>query len=135
MAKTIEVIADLTLELDGDKVKVMNDTDGDLVILFPNKKVLGKFLKTRFATNTGFSSLNRVNKLLLEQKQPVILRINNEDWVILGHYSNPVIKYAKLAPLLLDNSLSDRNSWYIAASVVSGGVMAALLYSLIKKQS
>ena len=135
MAKTIEVIADLTLELDGDKVKVTNDTDGDLVILFPNKQVLGKFIRTRFATNTGFNSLNKVNKLLLEQKQPVILRINNEDWVILGHYDNPVIKYSKLAPLLLNNSLSDRSNWYIAAGVLSGGVVAALLYSLIRKRN
>lgn len=135
MAKTIEVIADLTLELDGDKVKVTNDTDGDLVILFPDKRVLGKFLKTRFAINTGFNSLNRVNKLLLEQQQPVILRVNNEDWVVLGHYNNPVVKYAKLAPLLLNDSLSDRNNWYIAAGAIGGGLVAALLYTLVKKRN
>ena len=135
MAKTIEVIADLTLELDGDKVKVTNDTDGDLVILFSDKKALGRFLKTRFAMDTGFNSLTKVNKLLLEQKQPVILRVNNEDWVVLGHYDNPVIQYAKLAPLLLDSSLSDHRTWYIAAGVIGGGLLAALLYTLIKRQS
>ena len=135
MAKTIEVTADLTIELDGDQVKVTNDTDGDLVILFPHKKVLGKFLKTRFAINTGFNSLNRVNKLLLEQQQPVILRVNHEDWVILGHYDNPVVKYAKLAPLLFNDSLSNRNNWYIAAGAIGGGLMTALLYTLIKRRS
>ena len=135
MANAIEVIGDLTLELDGDKVKVTNDTDGDLVILFSDKKVLGKFLKTRFSLNTGFNSLNRVNKLLLEQKQPVILRVNNEDWVILGHYDNPVIKYTKLAPLLLDNPLSDRTPWYIAAGAICGGFVAALIYTLVKRQN
>ena len=84
MAKTIEVIADLTLELDGDKVRVTNDADGDLVILFPDKRTLGKFMKTRLALDQGFNSLNRVNKLLKEQQQPVILRVNNEEWDHLG---------------------------------------------------
>ena len=123
------------MELDGDKVKVTNDNDGDLVILFPDKKTLGKFLKTRLSLNTGFSSLNRVNKLLKEKKQPVILRVNNEDWVILGHYDNPVIKYAKLAPLLFNNTLSDRNAWYIVAGVIGGSITAALLYIFIKRRN
>lgn len=135
MAKTIEIIADLTLALDGEKVKVTNDSDGDLVVLFPNKKVLAKFLKTRFALNTGFNSLNRVNKLLREQQQPVILRVNNEDWVILGHYPNPVIKYTKLAPLLLDNSLSNRSSWYAMAGIAGGIVGGFLLYTIVKRRN
>lgn len=135
MAKTIEVIADLTIALDGDKVRVTNDSDGDLVILFPDKKVLAKFLKTRFALNTGFNSLNRVNKRLLEQKQPVILRVNQEDWVILGHYTNPVIKYNKLAPILLDNTFSDRSSWYMIAGAIGSGIVGFLLYTLIKKRN
>lgn len=135
MAKTIEITADLTLELDGSTVKVTNDSDGDLVILFPDKRTLGKFLKTRFAVNTGFSSLNRVNKLLRKQKQPVILRVDNEDWVVLGHYDNPVIKYAKLAPLLLNDTLSDRTSWYIVGGVIGGSIAAALLYYLVKRRS
>lgn len=135
MAKTIEITADLTLELDGEKVKVTNDSDGDLVIHFPSKKTLGKFLKTRFALDSGFNSLNRVNKRLQQEKQPVILRVNNEDWIILGHYDNPVVKYAKLAPLLLNRTISDRTPWYIAASVVGGSLVAALLYNLIKRQN
>ncbi len=134
MAKTIEVTADLTLELDGDTVQVTNDSDGDLVILFPDRKTLSKFLRTRFAVNTGFRSLNRANKLLREQKQPVILRVDQEDWVVLGHYDNPVIKYAKLAPLLLDGTFSDRRSWYVVGGVVGGSVAAALLYYLIKRR-
>ena len=135
MAKTIEVLADLTLALDGDEVKVTNDPDGDLVILFSDKNVLKKFLKTRFATGTRFSSLNQANKVLLERKQPVILRVNNEDWVILGHYDSPVVKYAKLAPLLLNQSLSDRTNWYVVAGALGGGVVAALLYLLVKRRS
>lgn len=134
MAKTIEVIADLTLELDGDKVRVTNDADGDLVILFPDKRTLGKFMKTRLALDQGFNSLNRVNKLLKEQQQPVILRVNNEDWIILGHYDNPVVKYNKVAPLLLNNTFSDRKPWYIIAGVVGGSLTAALLYYLIKRR-
>ena len=135
MAKTIEITADLTLELDGDTVKVTNDKDGDLVILFPDKRTLGKFLKTRFAVNTGFSSLNRVNKLLQKQAQPVILRVDNEDWVVLGHYDNPVIKYAKLAPLLLNGALSDRRAWYVAGGIIGGSIAAALLYYFVRKRS
>ncbi|MGB3848594.1 MAG: hypothetical protein WA958_01405 [Tunicatimonas sp.] len=132
MAKTIDITADLTIELDGDKVKVTNDSDGDLVINFPSKQTLGKFLKTRFALSTDFSSLNRVNKLLRKEQQPVILRVNYEDWVVLGRYDNPVIKYAKLAPLLLDNTFSDRKDWYVLAGVLGGSVLAVLLYRLIK---
>jgi hypothetical protein len=132
MAKTIDITADLTIELDGDKVKVTNDSDGDLVINFPSKQTLGKFLKTRFALSTDFSSLNRVNKLLHKERQPVILRVNYEDWVVLGRYDNPVIKYAKLAPLLLDNTFSDRKDWYVLAGVLGGSVLAVLLYRLIK---
>ena len=135
MAKTIEIIADLTLVLDGDTVEVTNDPDGDLVILFPNKRALGKFLTARLALNTGFSSLNRVNKLLLEQKQPVILRVNYEDWVVLGRYDNPVIKYVKLAPLLLNDNFADRQVWYVLGGVVGGSIAAALLYYAIKKRS
>lgn len=134
MAKTIDVIADLTIELDGDKVKVTNDSDGDLVIDFPNKQTLGKFLKTRFALSTDFSSLNRVNKLLQKEQQPVILRVSQEDWVILGRYDNPVIKYVKLAPLLLDNSLPNHKKWYVLAGVLGGSVLAVLLYQLIKRR-
>ncbi len=136
MAKTIDVIADLTIELDGDKVKVTNDGDGDLVINFPNKQTLGKFMKTRFAFSTDFSSLNRVNKVLQRERQPVILRVNQEDWVVLGRYDNPVIKYAKLAPLLLDNSLSGAKpkDWFILAGVLGGSILAVLLYQLIKKR-
>ena len=136
MSKTVEVIADLTLELDGDKIYVTNDTDGDLVIHFPNKKTLGKFLKTRFALDASLSSLGRVNKRLKEEKQPAILRVNHEDWIILGRYDNPVVKYNKLAPVLLNKSFSsDRNSWYIAASIVGGGLLAALLYCFAKRQN
>lgn len=134
MAKAIDIIADLTIELDGDKVKVTNDSDGDLVINFPSKQTIGKFMKTRFALSTDFSSLNRVNKLLQKEGQPVILRVNQEDWVILGRYDNPVIKYAKLAPLLLDNSISDQKNWYVLAGVLGGSVLAILLYQLIRKR-
>ena len=136
MSKTVEVIADLTLELDGDEIHVTNDADGDLVIHFPNKKTLGKFLKTRFALDASLSSLGRVNKRLKQEKQPVILRVNHEDWIVLGRYDNPVVKYNKLAPLLLNKSFSsDRKSWYIAASVVGGGLLAALLYRFIRKRN
>jgi hypothetical protein len=136
MAKTIDVIADLTIELDGDKVKVTNDSDGDLVISFPNKQTLGKFIKTRFALSTDFSSLNRVNSVLRKEQQPVVLRVNDEDWVILGRYDNPVIKYAKLAPLLLNHSLSGSKpkDWYVLAGVLGGSVLAVLLYQLIRKR-
>ncbi len=134
MAKKIDIIADLTIELDGDKVKVTNDSDGDLVIDFPSKQTLGKFIRTRFALSTDFSSLNRVNKLLQKEQQPVILRVDHEDWVTLGRYDNPVIKYAQLAPLLLDNSFSDRKNWYILAGVLGGGILAVLIYQLIKRQ-
>ena len=136
MAKTVEVIADLTLALDGDEIRVTNDADGDLIIHFPNKKMLGRFLKARFALDASLSSLGRINKRLKQEKQPVILRVNHEDWIILGRYDNPVVKYNKLAPVLLNKSFSsDRKSWYIAASVVGGGLLAALLYRFIKKQS
>ena len=136
MAKTIDVIADLTIELDGDKVKVTNDSDGDLVIDFPDKQTLGKFMKTRFALSTDFSSLNRVNKVLQKEGQPVVLRVNHEDWVILGRYDNPVVKYAKLAPLLLNNSLSSSNqkNWYVLVGILGGSVLAVLLYQLIRKR-
>ena len=136
MAKKIDIVADLTIELDGDEVNVKNDNDGDLVIEFPNKQILKKFLKTRFALSTDFSSLNRVNKLLQEEQQPVILRVDHEDWVTLGRYDNPVIKYAKLAPLLFDGSLTftDHKNWYVVAGVVGGSLLAVLLYQLIKKQ-
>ncbi len=136
MAKTIDVIADLTIELDGDKVKVTNDSDGDLVIDFPDKQTLGKFMKTRFALSTDFSSLNRVNRVLQKERQPVVLRVNHEDWVILGRYDNPVIKYAKLAPLLLNQSFSGskQKNWYILAGVLGGSALAVLLYQLIKRR-
>ena len=136
MAKKIDVIADLTIELDGDKVKVTNDSDGDLVIDFPNKQTLGKFMKTRFALSSDFSSLNRVNKVLQQEQQPVVLRVNQEDWVILGRYDNPVIKYAKLAPLLLNNSFSGSKpkDWYVLAGVLGGSVLAVLVYQLIRKR-
>ncbi len=136
MAKTIDVIADLTIELDGDKVKVTNDSDGDLIINFPDKQILGKFMKTRFALSSDFSSLNRVNKALQKEQQPVVLRVNQEDWVILGRYDNPVIKYAKLAPLLLNNTLSGSESkeWYVLAGVLGGSILAVLLYQLIRKR-
>ena len=135
MSKTVEVIADLTLELDGDKIRVTNDANGDLVIRFPSKKMLGKFLKARFALDASLSSLGRVNKRLKEEKQPVILRVDQEDWIILGRYDNPVVKYNKLAPVLLNKSLSNHRPWYIAASVIGGGLVAALLYHLIRKRS
>ena len=134
MAKKIDIIADLTIELDGDTVKVTNDSDGDLVIDFPSKQTLGKFIKTRFALSTDFSSLNRVNKLLQKEQQPVILRVDHEDWVTLGRYDNPVIKYAQLAPLLLDDSFSDRKNWYVLAGVLGGGILAVLIYQLIRRQ-
>lgn len=134
MTRRIDITADLTIELDGDKVKVTNDSDGDLVIDFPDKQTLGKFLKTRFALRTDFSSLNRVNKLLQKEQQPVVLRVSQEDWVTLGRYDNPVIKYAKLAPLLLDGSFSDRRNWYVFAGVLGGSLLAIVLYQLIRRQ-
>lgn len=134
MAKTIDVIADLTIELEGDKVKVTNDSNGDLVINFLNKQTLGKFMKTRFALSTDFSSLNRINKLLQKERQPVVLRVSQEDWVILGRYDNPVVKYAKLAPLLLNNAIPDQKNWYILAGVLGGSVLAVLLYQIIRKR-
>ena len=134
MAKTVEVIADLTLELDGHQVKVTNDSDGDLVLLFSDKKTLGKFIRVRFALGQGLSTLNRANKLLKERRQAVILRVDNEDWIVLGHHDNPVIKYNKLAPLLLNKTWSDQKQWYAAAGIIGGGLVAALLYYVIRRR-
>ncbi len=136
MAKTVEVVADLTLTLDGDQVHVTNDNSGALVFHFPSKKTLGKFLRTRFALDASFSSLNRINKRLQREQQVVVLRVKDEDWMVLGRYENPRVRYNKIAPVILSKNISEnRSSWYVAASVVGGGLIAALLYRLLKRQS
>lgn len=132
MPRTLKVIADMTLHHQDGDVKVQNDGEGNVVIHFPNNKTFNSFLKAKLPPGkSGGQLLRKANTPLYEQHQPVILRVRDEDWIVLGRSKSPDIKYAKVAIPYLAHSFSWKTALYVAGS----GISAALAYLFFRKRN
>jgi len=131
MAKPVKVFADLSIKNSAGDIKVKNDSDGSLVFDFPNAKSFNNFANIPLPFKPSLQALNKTNATLLEQRQPVVFRIDQEDWLVLGRDQKPLIKYLKLAPVYLRKNLS----WKTALYVAGGSLGAVLAYLAIKKRN
>lgn len=134
MPKQLKVTADLIVQNSAGELKINNDPNGDLVLSFSNKKTFDNFLKSEFPVDTSASSLNKLNDTFREQQQPIIVRVNGEDWLVLGRDSKPKIKYLKVVPSYVASAYSTKSISLVAGSIIGGILGGVFLYSLFKKQ-
>ena len=132
MPKQLKVIADLTVQNSAGELKINNDPNGDLVLSFSNKKTFDNFLKSELPMDTSTSSLNKLNDTLREQRQPVVVRVKGEDWLVLGRDGKPKIKYLKVASSYVTSTYSTKDISFVVGSVIGGILGGVLLYSLFK---
>lgn len=131
MTKSVKVLADLSIQSGEDLINVKNDQDGSLVFEFPNAKSFNSLSSIPIPFKPGVQSINKANAALLEQRQPVVLRVDQEDWLVLGRDNKPSVKYFKLAPFYLKQQLTWKTALYIAGS----GLGAALAYFAIRRRN
>lgn len=132
MSSTLQITADLTLHHESGDVKVQHDHEGNLVVRFPNSKTFNVFLKSRLPSGKSTGQiLRKYNTSLYEHHQPVILRVRNEDWIVLGRSEKPEIKYAKVAVPYLAHAFS----WKPVIYAIGSGITTALLYLFFKKRN
>lgn len=131
MPKTLQVIADLTLHHENGDVKINNDDEGNVVVHFPDNKTFNLLLETKLPVKPEAEVIRKANAVLYEQHQPIIVRVNNEDWMVLGRSKKPEIKYGKVAVPYLTKSFSWKTAFYVVGSSLS----AALIYLFIKKRN
>jgi hypothetical protein len=131
MTKSVKVLADLSIQSGDEFINVKNDQDGSLVFEFPTAKSFNSLSSVPIPFKPGIQSISKVNTTLLEQHQPVILRVDQEDWLVLGRDRKPSVKYFKLVPFYLKKQLTWKTALYITGS----GLGAALAYFAIKKRN
>jgi len=131
MAKPVKVFADLSIQSKAGEIKVQNEQDGSLVLDFPNRQSFNSFTQIPLPFKPSLKAIGKTNAALLEQRQPVIVRVAHEDWIVLGRNSKAAIKYFKIAPSYLKQQLTWKTALYVA-----GGLLGVLLgYFAIKKES
>ncbi len=131
MTKRLQVTANLVLQHKHNEIKIQNDHEGSLIVQFPDNTSFNNFLKTKLPFKPNNKTIAKANTTLYEKGQPVIIKVKNEDWMVLGRSHKPEIKYAKVAvPYLSYNT-----SWKTVVYFLSGGIGAAFLYLLIRKRS
>jgi hypothetical protein len=131
MAKTVKVLADLSIQNGEGEIRIKNDQDGSLVFDFPSAKSFNSLSSVPIPFKPSFQAIGKANAALMEQRQPVIVRVDDEDWLVLGRDRKPSVKYFKLAPFYLKKQFSWKTALYIAG----GGLGAALTYLAVKKRN
>lgn len=130
MAKPVKVIADLSIHNDAGEIKVTNDEKGSLVFDFPNRQSFNSFTEIPLPFKPSLKAIGKTNAALLEQRQPVIIRVNQKEWLVLGRDRKASVKYFKLAP----SYLKDQFTWKTAVYILGGGVAAFFTYFFIKRR-
>lgn len=130
MTKPVKVIADLSIQSEAGEIKVNNAEDGSLVFDFPNRQTFNHFSAIPLPFKPSLKAIGKTNAALLEQRQPVIIRVDHEDWIVMGKTSKASLKYVKLAPFYL-KQLSWKDSLYLIGAALG----FALGYFVVKKGS
>lgn len=130
MAKPVKIMADLSIRNGAGEIKVSNDKDGSLVFDFPNRQSLNSFTDIPLPFKPSLRAIGKTNAALLEQRQPVIVRVNQKEWLVLGRDRKASVRYLQFAP----SYLKDRFTWKTALYILSSGAAAFLAYFLVKRQ-
>lgn len=130
MAKPVKVMADLSIRNGAGEIKVTNDEQGSLVFDFPNRQSLDRFTEIPLPFKPSLRAIGKTNAALLEQRQPVIIRVNHKEWLVLGRDRQASVQYLKFAPTYLKKQFT----WKTALYILSSGIAAVLAYFLIKRQ-
>ncbi|MFP4088911.1 MAG: hypothetical protein ACLFUB_13350 [Cyclobacteriaceae bacterium] len=131
MAKPVKIFADLSISNGSGEIRVTNDADGSLVIDLPNKESLESIVDLPIPFKPSFNAIGKTNAALAEQRQSVIVKVNNEEWIVLGRDKKATLNYVKLAPFYLKQNLS----WKTGLYVLGGGLAAGLAYVLLKRRN
>ncbi len=131
MPKTTQVFADLKIQHPSGDVTVKNDDEGNVVVHFPNRQSFISLLKDGMSLKAGNKSLRQANTVLYEQQQPVIVQVEDADWIVLGRSQKPEIKYAKVAVPYL----STQFNWKTVLMAAGGGIGAVLLYLFLRRRN
>ncbi|WPP49930.1 hypothetical protein [Catalinimonas niigatensis] len=130
MAKPVKVMADLSIRNGAGEIKVTNDEQGSLIFDFPNRQSLDIFTTIPLPFKPSLKAIGKTNAALLEQRQPVIVRVNQKDWLVLGRDKKATVQYLKFAPSYLKKQFIWKNALYI----LSSGIAVVLAYFLVKRQ-
>ncbi len=133
MPKTTQVFADLKIAHPSGDVTVKNDDEGNVVVHFPDKRSFTSLLKNGASLKTSNKTLRQANKVLYQQQQPVVVKVEEADWIVLGRSQTPEIKYSKVAvPYLY---LSTQFNWKTVLMAAGGGIGAALLFLFLRRRN
>lgn len=130
-AKSLQVIADLTLSNSQGDVRITNNSEGDLIIRFPNQKSFFKLLDIQWPFKPGWSTLSQLNRKFYGYQQSVIIQVEDQSWLTLGKFPRPRINYRKVTAPYINNTPFIKTGLYILAAALG----ATLLFSLFRKRN
>ncbi len=131
MAKSVKVSADLRIQGANGEIKVTNEADGSLVIDFPNPRSFHSFADIPLPFKPGIRTIGKANAALWEQRQVVVVKVAQVDWLVLGRNPKAFVKYVKFIPIYLKQKLSRNVMEYLA-----GGLMGLVFtYLIVKKRN
>ena len=128
---TTQVRADLTIESDQGNIRVTNNTNGDLLVDFPNNEAFFNILKVKWPIRLKWNTLFQLNKELYQSQQVLIVQLNNIPWVVLGSKSRPILNYLKVASSIITRKPLIKNSLI----VITLSFTATLFYTLFRKRN
>ncbi|MDF9799058.1 hypothetical protein OKW21_004321 [Catalinimonas alkaloidigena] len=131
MAKPVKVFADLSIQSEDGEIIVKNADDGSLIFDFPTRQSFNNFTEVPLPFKPSLKAIGKANAALLQQRQPVVIRVDHEDWIILGKTPKATLKFVKLAPFYLKQNLSWKDSLYLVGTALG----FAIGYLAIRKES
>lgn len=128
MPSTLQILADLDIDHQDGNIKLYHDADGNLNVDFSGNKVFNKLTKTRLPIRQRMKLLRKLNAVLLRQQQPIIIKVKQKIWMVLGRSKNPEFKSASIS--YLSQTLPPNTLLYALA----GSALAAVLYLVFRKR-
>ncbi|MGB3586292.1 MAG: hypothetical protein WBA23_07130 [Tunicatimonas sp.] len=130
-SKNVRVLADLTVNGPQGDIRINNDSDGSLVVSFPNEKSFFSLINTKLPFKSNWSTVVKTNRTFYQNQQPLVVKVADQPWITLGKFPRPRINYQRVTYPLITNTPSIKTGLYILAAAAG----ATLLYALFRKRS
>ncbi len=130
-SKNVRVLADLILNSPQGDIRINNDSDGSLIVSFPNQKSFFSLLNTKLPFQSNWSNIVKTNRAFYQNQQSFVVKVDDQPWITLGKFPRPRVNYRRVTYPFITNIPSIKIGLYILAAAAG----ATLLYALFRKRS
>ncbi|WKN42550.1 hypothetical protein [Tunicatimonas pelagia] len=129
--KSVRVLADLTVTGAQGDIRIDNDSDGNLVVSFPNQKSFFSLLSAKLPVKSSWNTVVEANRTFYQNNQPLVVKVDDRPWITLGKFPRPRINYQRVTYPFISNTPSLKTGLYILAAAVG----ATLLYTIFRRRN